>query len=262
LAFSRDLARSGHPPTRLMVAKRLPDATAGYRGSLFLRTLPDADLRQIAPHLKIKEFERGEIIHHDGDMIQNIIFPHDTTISLVSFMADGTTIEIASIGGEGYVGAELMLGSAVATCCAAAPQGRVSTLAADRLLLLLEQVPSLRAAMQAYARNYFASLGRLVACNALHTLKRRMCRRLLLALDQTQRRPLVITQEQLARALGASRTSVNTACKELRQENIIDYRRGHIQITDPDGLEAAACECCSYLRKSFLNHSTLPITST
>jgi CRP-like cAMP-binding protein len=257
----RDQANNGNGHPRLISAKRPEDATTEHRCNLFLRTLPDADLRRIAPHLKIKEFDPGEIIHHDGDLIQNIIFPHDTTISLFSIMTDGTTVEIASIGSEGYVGVEIMLGSAVATCCAATPPGRVSTIALDRLLILVDQIPSLRAAMQAYARNYLDLLGRLVACNALHTLKQRMCRRLLLALDQTEQRPLIITQEQLARALGAGRTSVNQTCKELRQNNIIDYTRGHIRIMDLEGLEEAACECYSYFREALLTRNRLAITN-
>jgi CRP-like cAMP-binding protein len=256
---SRDQATIGDGRPRAHSAPRR--ATAERRGSLFLRTLPDADLRRITPYLKIKEFVCREIIHHDGDIIQNIIFPHDTAISLFSIMTDGTTVEITSIGSEGYVGAEIMLGSAIATCCVAAPPGRISTIAPDRLLILIDQVPSLRAAMQAYARDYLALLGRLVACNALHTLKQRMCRRLLLALDQTEQRPLIITQEQLARALGAGRTSVNQACKELRQHNIIDYSRGQIRIMNLEKLEAGACECYSYVRQALLTRNRLAITN-
>jgi CRP-like cAMP-binding protein len=249
--WSGNQANIGNGRPRLLSTTRR--AAAERHGSFFLRTLPDADLRRITPHLKIKEFDCREIIHHDGDIIQNIIFPHDAAISLFSIMADGTTVEIASIGSEGYVGAEIMLGSVIATCCVAAPRGQVSTIAPDRLLILIDQVPSLRAAMQAYARDYVALLGRLVSCNALHTLKQRMCRRLLLALDQTEQRPLIITQEQLARALGAGRTSVNQACKELRQHNIIDYSRGQIRIINLEGLEEAACECYSYVSRLTCN---------
>jgi CRP-like cAMP-binding protein len=259
VACSKDQANMANRRLRLLSVTH--PAAAAHRGSLFLRTLPDADLRRITPHLKIKEFECGEIIHHDGDIIQNIIFPHDATISLFSIMTDGTTVEIASIGSEGYVGAEIMLGSAIATCCVAALPGRISTIAPDRLLILVDQVPSLRAAMKAYAWVYLALLGRLVACNALHSLKQRMCRRLLLALDQTEQRPLIITQEQLARALGAGRTSVNQACKELRQDNIIDYTRGQIRIMNLKGLEEAACECHSYLRQALLTRNRLAITN-
>ena len=142
-----------------------------------------------------------------------------------------------------------MLGAAAATCNAVAQQGLASVIALDRLLVLADQVPSLRIAMLTYGRNYLVTVTRLVACNALHTLKQRVCRRLLLALDQTEQRPLVITQEELARALGVGRTSVNQACKELRGDNIIDYSRGHIRITDPRAMTKAACECYLYLKQ-------------
>ncbi len=185
-------------------------------------------------------------------MIQTIVFPHDTTVSMVSVLADGTTVESATVGSEGYAGVEVMLGSAVATCGAVVRQGRTSMVALDRLLTLVDQIPSLRATMLAYARNYIALVTRLAACNAVHTLKQRACRRLLLALDQTDRRPLIITQEELARALGVSRTGVTQACKELRADNIIAYSRGQIQITSPQGMTEAACECYSYLKQILL----------
>jgi CRP-like cAMP-binding protein len=110
----------------------------------FLRNLPNADLRRLVPHLRLTDLPREEIICREGDMIQSIIFPHDGIVSLTSLLTDGTINESATVGGEGYVGGEVMLGSAVAACSVIAQPGRVSTIALDRLLILLDQVPSLR----------------------------------------------------------------------------------------------------------------------
>ena len=237
------------PEYRLvMSAQHGVDAIALHYGSLFLRSLPNPDLRRLVPHLRLKDLGREEVIRHSGDMIRSIVFPHDATVSLASLLSDGTMVESATVGGEGYVGVEVMLGSAVSTCSAIAQKGRASIIALDRLLILLDQIPSLRPAMLTYARNYLAAVTRLAACNALHTLKQRACRRLLLTLDQIGQGSLMITQEELARALGVGRTSVNQACKELRNDSLIDYSRGHIQITDLQGMTTAACECYTYLK--------------
>jgi CRP-like cAMP-binding protein len=251
MASSRHYARAIQPEyPRVMRAQDAADPIALHSGSLFLRNLPNADLRRLVPHLRLTDLPREEIICRDGDMIQIIIFPHDGIVSLTSLLTDGTIIESATVGGEGYVGVEVMLGSAVAACSVIAQPGRVSTIALDRLLILLDQVPSLRPAMLAYARAYLAVVTRLSACNALHTLKQRACRRLMLALDQTEQQSLMITQEELARALGVGRTSVNQACQELRIDGLIDYSRGHIQITNLQGMTTAACECYNYLKRA------------
>jgi CRP-like cAMP-binding protein len=247
-ALSKQYEDIQYEDRHLITPQRAADSIALHSGSLFLRSLPIPDLRRLVRHLRLKDLRREEVIRNGGDMIRDIIFPHSAVVSLASLLTDGTMVESATVGGEGYVGVEVMLGSAVATCSAIAQQGRVSVIALDRLLILLDQLPSLRPAMQAYARNYLSVVTRLAACNALHTLKQRACRRLLITLNQTEQQPLVITQVELARALGVGRTSVNQACKELRNDGIIDNSRGHIHVTNLIGMTAAACECYSYLK--------------
>ena len=251
MSCPKDSTDSGDPLHNVPV-EQLMDPVNKHRGSLFLRSLPAPDLRRMEPYLEISTFAREEIIQNDGDIIQRIVFPHNITLSLVSVLTNGTTVESATVGSEGYVGVESMLGSAVAICSAVGQQGAASTIPLDRLLILVDQIPSLRAAMLTYARNYLAVVSRLAACNAVHTLKQRACRRLLLALDQTEQQSVMMTQEELARALGVGRTSVNQACKELRNDNIIDYSRGHIQIKDVEGMMTAACDCYSYLKRALL----------
>lgn len=116
------------------------------------------------------------------------------------------------------------------------------------MLILTDQMPALRAAMLAYARSYLALVFRLAACNAVHTLKQRTCRRLLLALDQTEQRSVAMTQEDLARALGVGRTSANLICGGLRDDNLISYSRGLIKINDLAKLTNTACDCYLHLK--------------
>jgi hypothetical protein len=39
------------------------------------------------------------------------------------------------------------------------------------------------------------------------------------------------------------RNSVSIVANELHQANLIHYRRGVIEIVNPEGLKASACEC-------------------
>lgn len=43
--------------------------------------------------------------------------------------------------------------------------------------------------------------------------------------------------------LGVRRTSVSVVAHTLQQAGFIKYSRGHITITDLDGLREASCEC-------------------
>ncbi|WP_428493608.1 Crp/Fnr family transcriptional regulator [Rhodopila sp.] len=244
-----ELAASVVMPVTSELREAITDPAKAHHGSLFLRGLPSADLRRIAPDLKIRVFNEEKCIQNDGDIIENILFPHNMTVSLVGITAGGHAVESACVGREGFVGVETLLGSAGAKCGAVARRGQASSIPLDRLLIMTHQLPSLRAALLRYARCYLAGIARLAACNAVHSIRQRACRRLLLELDQSEQREVAITQEELGRALGVSRASLNQICRELRADGVIAYSRGHIRIKDAEAMKTAACECYSYLKR-------------
>ena len=244
-----ELAGPGVIPVTKDLKETTTDPAKAHYGSLFLRNLPSSDLRRIGPDLTIRDFNAEEYIHRDGDIINSILFPHNMTVSLIGLMAGGHAVESACIGREGFIGVESMLGSAAAVCGAVARRGQASSIALDRLLILTHQLPSLRAALLRYAWCYLAGIVRVAACNAVHSIRQRACRRLLLELDQTEQRDVAITQEELGRALGVSRASSNQICRELRAGGVIDYSRGHIRIRDAEAMRNAACGCYSYLKR-------------
>jgi hypothetical protein len=140
------------PVTRALKATATNPAKA-HHSSLFLQSLPSADLRRIAPDLTIRNFKAGADIQHDSDIIQSILFPHNMTVSLIGLTAGGHAVESACVGREGFVGVESVLGSAAAICDAVARRGQASSIALDRLFILMHQLPSLRAALQSTRRS-------------------------------------------------------------------------------------------------------------
>jgi hypothetical protein len=92
-------------------------------------------------------------------------------------------------------------------------------------------------------------MGQAAACNRLHTVEQRLCRRLLWTLDRCVSNDLVMTQELVASMLGVRREGITEAAGNLQRAGFINYRRGHISITDRSGLEAATCECYAVVKK-------------
>ena len=78
-----------------------------------------------------------------------------------------------------------------------------------------------------------------------------MCRWLLRIRDLTQSNQMNLTQEFLAQMLGVRRTSVALVAGGLRKAGFIKYSRGNIQITDPEAMESAACECYARVRSHY-----------
>ena len=93
------------------------------------------------------------------------------------------------------------------------------------------------------------ALGQIAGCNRLHEVEARLARWLLMIQDRIRSGRFHLTQESLAEAIGARRSSVSLAAGNLQQSGLIEYNRGDICILDREGLEDAACECYSVIRE-------------
>src|SRR3954467_6532790 len=69
-----------------------------------LDALPSEELALFAAHLVHAELERGRLLYDPGDLIDQVYFPHDGVISLMTLMENGAAIESTTIGPEGALG--------------------------------------------------------------------------------------------------------------------------------------------------------------
>jgi CRP-like cAMP-binding protein len=77
----------------------------------FLPTLPPHDFALLAPHLRTMALERGAMLHDAGEEIEHVYFPHTGMVSLVAVMQSGATVETATVGRGGVIGASAGLGA-------------------------------------------------------------------------------------------------------------------------------------------------------
>jgi len=117
-----------------------------------------------------------------------------------------------------------------------------------------------RGDLQGLLRRYVHALMTQIAqsgvCNRFHTIDVRLARWLLMTHDRMGSGELHATQESIAHMLGVRRSSVTAAASGFHKQNIIDYRRGQIEILDRRKLRAACCDCYAMMKRqydSFLN---------
>lgn len=65
---------------------------------------------------------------------------------------------------------------------------------------------------------------------------------------------LPLTQEFLVQLIGVQRNAISIVAHALQRAGIISYSRGHIDITNADGLRETACECYDAVK---LHHQRL-----
>ena len=217
-----------------------------------LETLPADDYALIAPHLQPVELERGRLLYDPGDDIDQIYFPQDGVISLMTLMENGAAIESTTIGPEGALGlmAAVSPRQSLSRAIVQTPL-RAGRIPAERLHEAWARSAPLRDLVDRHTEALYGHAIQSVACNALHSVEARFCRWLLTCHDRISSDTVALTQEFLADMLGVQRTTVTAVARSLQEKGVIRYRRGVVDIIDRQGLKVLACECYDVIRRNY-----------
>jgi CRP-like cAMP-binding protein len=229
------------------------------RSNRFLGTLPPHDFSLLAPLLRTVALERGVILHDVGEEVERVYFPQSGMVSLVAVMADGRTVETATVGRGGVIGASAGLGARLAVSRAIVQlSGTAAWLSAAQFRAVANQNQAIRDLIVRYNDLLLGQVQQSVVCNASHSLETRLCSWLLRTHDCTSGEAMPLTQESLGQMLGVRRTTVTMAARLLQNAGLIRYRRGHIQILDRAALEDISCECYALVRQNADNTFRVP----
>ncbi len=218
-----------------------------------LTTLPREVYEKLAPKLKRVLLEQGTILHHPGEAIKDLYFPIDCLLSITITMRDGSTAEAGMVGNREVIGVNAFMGGRETTQTEYIVQIAGSAIKVDAQPLLEEfdRNKALRDVLLRYTQALIAQISQTTGCNSLHVLDQRLARWLLEAQDRIDSDDLKLTQEFLGHMLGVRRAGVTQAAQKLQERGLIQYKRGHVQILDQQGLEASACECFRVLREEY-----------
>jgi CRP-like cAMP-binding protein len=101
----------------------------------------------------------------------------------------------------------------------------------------------LRSAVLRYVLSLTVQISENAACNRFHVIEQRLARWLLMIRDRLNADHFHATHEMLGQLLGVRRVGVTVAAQLLKQNGLIDYSRGELDITNGAGLRHAACAC-------------------
>ena len=224
-------------------------STAARLSNRILAGLPASDREAVLAAATPVTLEFGKPIYGDGEPIDAAYFPDRGVISMVNTMADGTTIEVGTIGREGVAGLGLFLGvSSVAGHTFVQVPGDGWKIEADTFRELLKTGGPLAARLGRYTQALFTQVAQSAACNRAHPVEQRCARWLLMVHDLVGEADLPLTQELLAIMLGVRRPTITMVLGSLRRAGLVAERRGHTRIVDRGRLHAISCECYRVMR--------------
>jgi CRP-like cAMP-binding protein len=215
----------------------------------FLNGLPTAARSAVEPHLVPIDLTQEAILHEVGEPVKTIYFPESGLISLVALLQTGEAIEVAMIGLDGVAGGASALRDTTAVCRAVVQiAGKASTIDARTMRRIVRTDFAMQEAIARFDQLIFMQTVQSTACIAAHNVSARLAKWLLRCRDLTMSDELDLTQEFLGDMLAVRRASVSITANALQKAGLIKYARGHITITDPEGLREAACECYDVVR--------------
>lgn len=218
-----------------------------------LSVLVDEDRERLRPHMMILEMEAGAILHHAGDNVVDTWFPlASTSAAFCVEDVNGEAMDVALIGREGAIGGIVSNGHvpAYSTAVVRFP-GRLIRIKTSALEQVKTSSLPLRHWFSRYSDCLLAQVFQTAVCNGKHTIRQRTAKLMLATLARTGEHDLKVTQDQLANMLGVGRSFVTRVLGGLREEGIIEQKRGMLRIKDEHRLRAVSCGCTILIENHF-----------
>ena len=227
-------------------------AVAYLSGNRLLDALPPSDRVDLEADLEIITIAAHKFTNSVGGVVGHVDFPIDAVLSVVATLENGDTIEVGTVGSEGFVESDAALGSPLSqrtSFCQV--RGTVGRMTIGRFEARMATSGSFARLMRRNVRAALFSAQQFAACNVKHSILQRCARWLSMTEDRVGKATFTLTHEFLAIMLGVRRASVSEAADALQTMGAITYRRGAVSVVDRELLNATACECYEACKLAF-----------
>jgi CRP-like cAMP-binding protein len=220
-----------------------------------LAALPSRNLKRLMPALEYAPYKGEEVLIDADAPLDYVYFPDSGVISMLAVYADGSAIEMATIGREGCTGVQAVFGAkrSSARLLVQIP-GNFARMSRITFTRAIDSMPSLRSALENYVQAFLEQVLVSVACNGAHHVRERLGRWLLAMRDRSDSDTLPITHDLLATVLGVQRPTITVVARELEKKGLIKRGRRQVTITDRRGLIKESCECYQLVRERIASH--------
>jgi CRP-like cAMP-binding protein len=207
----------------------------------FLGSLPEPDLLALRACASEVRIQAGDTAFLEGDRSGRVVIVEAGVLRVSAVAPTGEELLIAFRGPGEILGEQSLLdGAGHGQTVRAVTDARVLSVGGEAFLDLLATRPGVSMAL------HRAHVQRLREADAMRLelatmdVEGRIARRLADLYASTENADVVISQQELANWVGASREAVTKGLAKLRRRGVLETSRGSIHITDPDGLRRVA----------------------
>jgi len=231
------------------------NASSDWPRNRLLLALPSRNLKRLMLELEHIRCQGAQVLMDADSSLDHVFFPDSGVVSVVAVYADGSIVEMATIGREGCSGVQAILGAKRSSVQLLVQiPGSAAKMSRAAFTRAMRSMPSFKSVMDAYVQAFLEQIMVSAACNGAHSLKQRLARWLLMMRDRSDGDALPITQSLLAEMLGVQRPTITNAAQELERAGLIERGRRQVTILDRQGLTEASCECYQLVRARLAFH--------
>jgi CRP/FNR family cyclic AMP-dependent transcriptional regulator len=212
-----------------------------------LARLPDDDLKALASRGRVRRFNAGTTIFHEGDPGDAIYVVVDGRIRMSRLSGSGTEATLALIGAGDCTGELSLFDGKPRSATATAMQAtRTFVVSREDFVNWIKERPGASLALLETLSLRIRRTNEIVTDLVFLDLPHRLAKHLLTlasapADGNSARRPrLQVTQGELASMLGVSRESVNKQLNQFSRDGWITLSRGAVTIDDSEALRTFA----------------------
>jgi CRP-like cAMP-binding protein len=217
-----------------------------------IASLREDAYRRLAAKLTPATLEARQVLYRPNQRIGEVYFPESCVICLMTLMANGDTLETATVGREGASWISASIGAPSMPCeTIVAIGGKALVLKIDDLDQEMQENEHFRDLLTQYSHALLIHSMRMTGCTGLHSLPQRTARWMLTTLDRVAETEFAVTHEFLAMLLGSSRPSISVVIQDFETRGLLRNERGRVLVGDRDRLLSAACDCYEVIKENY-----------
>ena len=222
------------------------------RNHLLSLLRPESQHR-VQPSLTVVDIHFGQGLSTADQFTSTVYFPLSCVTSSLKATEDGVTMEMATVGNEGFVGLSLLFGTKQEPMDSIAQiDGEALSMSAKDFSHTLEDATiGLRTILLLYAQALLSQVAQNAACNRAHIIEQRCARWILMTQDRTRKESFFLGHLFISYMLIVPQPTVSRAMETLANAKLITYTYDTIDILNRQQLEKASCECYGDIKRGY-----------
>src|ERR1700685_3525299 len=127
------------------------NAPSDWPRNRLLLALPKRNLKRLMPELENISCQRAQILMNADSALDHVFFPDSGVVSVVAVYADGSIIEMATVGREGFTDVQAIFGAKRSSIQLLVQiPGTAARMPRAVFMRAMDSMPSFRTVMEAY----------------------------------------------------------------------------------------------------------------